>query len=124
MMNPSRPPRSSSTSTRIRIQVVMGGAGGVLLELVRDVAFAAPPINRAKAHDLIARTKAGQLMKGYRGSGALDADAYAKALVALGRMAQDLGDVLESVDVNPFLLLEEGGVALDALVVLRPPRRG
>jgi acetyltransferase len=103
--------------------VVMGGAGGVLLELMRDVAFAAPPINLAKAHDLIARTKAGQLMKGYRGSGALDADAYAKALVALGRMAQDLGDVLESVDVNPFLLLEEGGVALDALVVLRPPRR-
>ena len=101
--------------------VVMGGAGGVLLELIRDVAFAAPPLNIAKAHDLIARTKAGQLMKGYRGSGALDADAYAQALVALGRMASDLGDVLESVDVNPFLLLDKGGVALDALVVLRPP---
>ncbi len=103
--------------------VIMGGSGGVLLELVRDVAFAAPPLNLAKAHDLIARTKAGQLMKGYRGSGALDAKAYAQALVALGRLANDLGDVLESVDVNPFLLLAQGGVALDALVVLRPPAR-
>jgi acetyltransferase len=101
--------------------VIMGGSGGVLLELVRDVAFAAPPLNLAKAHDLIARTKAGALMKGYRGSGALDAQAYAQALVALGRLAHDLGDVLESIDVNPFLLLSEGGVALDALVVLRPP---
>ena len=103
--------------------VIMGGSGGVLLELVRDVAFAAPPLNLAKAHDLIARTKAGALMKGYRGSGALDAQAYAQALVALGRLAADLGDVLESVDVNPFLLLQEGGVALDALVVLRPGGR-
>ena len=103
--------------------VIMGGSGGVLLELVRDVAFAAPPLNLAKAHDLIARTKAGALMKGYRGSGALDAQAYAQALVALGRMAHDLGDVLESIDVNPFLLLPQGGVALDALVVLRPPGR-
>ena len=101
--------------------VIMGGSGGVLLELVRDVAFAAPPLTLAKAHDLIARTKAGALMRGYRGSGALDAQAYAQALVALGRLANDLGDVLESIDVNPFLLLAEGGVALDALVVLRPP---
>ena len=104
--------------------VIMGGSGGVLLELIRDVAFAAPPLSLAKAHDLIARTKAGQLMKGYRGSATLDADAYARALVALGRMAHDLGDALESVDVNPFLLQEQGGMALDALVVLRPPREG
>ena len=88
---------------------------------MRDVAFAAPPLTLAKAHDLIARTKASALMKGYRGSGALDAQAYAQALVALGRLARDLGDVLESIDVNPFLLLPQGGVALDALVVLRPP---
>ena len=100
--------------------VIMGGSGGVLLELVRDVAFAAPPLTLAKAHDLIARTKAGALMKGYRGASILDAQAYAQALVALGRLAHDLGDALESVDVNPFLLLPKGGVALDALVVLRP----
>lgn len=59
-------------------------------------------------------------MKGYRGASILDAQAYAQALVALGRLAHDLGDALESVDVNPFLLLPKGGVALDALVVLRP----
>jgi hypothetical protein len=103
--------------------VIMGGSGGVLLELVRDVAFAAPPLTLAKAHDLIARTKAGALMKGYRGSEALDAQAYAQALLALGRLANDLGDALDSIDVNPFLLRREGGMALDALVVLRPPAR-
>jgi len=43
------------------------------------------------------------------------------ALVALGRLADALRDRLESIDVNPFAVLPagEGGLALDALVVLR-----
>jgi acetyltransferase len=99
--------------------VVMAGAGGVLLELTKDVAFCAPPVSRDKARDLIARTRAGKLLHGYRGSAALDADAVADALVSLGRLAVDLEDVIESVDINPFLALPRGGMALDALIVLR-----
>ncbi len=99
--------------------VVMAGSGGVLLELVRDVAFAAPPISREKARDLLERTRAAKLVAGFRGSPALDADAFCDALVALGRVARDLGDVIESIDVNPFMLLPKGGAAVDALVVLR-----
>ena len=41
------------------------------------------------------------------------------ALVGLGRLAVDLPDVIESVDVNPFVALPKGGMALDALIVLR-----
>jgi acetyltransferase len=100
--------------------VAMVGSGGVLLELVRDVAFAAPPITAAKARDMISRTHAGRLIAGFRGSAPLDIDALVRALVALGRVANDLADVIESVDINPFLLRKQGGVALDALVVARP----
>jgi acetyltransferase len=101
--------------------VVMAGAGGVLLELTKDVAFGAPPISREKAHDMLARTRAGRLLQGYRGGPPLDLDAVADALVALGRLADDLKDVIESVDINPFVALpkERGGMALDALVILR-----
>jgi acyl-CoA synthetase (NDP forming) len=99
--------------------VVMAGAGGVLLELTKDVAFCAPPVSREKARDMLARTRIGTLLKGYRGSAALDADAVADALVGLGRMAADMADIIESVDVNPFVALPQGGLALDALVVLR-----
>ncbi len=99
--------------------VVMFGSGGVLLELVRDVAFAMPPITPAKARDMIARTHAARLIGGFRGSAALDLDALVAALVAIGRLADDFADVIESVDVNPFALKADGGVALDALVVIR-----
>jgi hypothetical protein len=34
-------------------------------------------------------------------------------------MAADMADIIESVDVNPFVALPQGGLALDALVVLR-----
>jgi acyl-CoA synthetase (NDP forming) len=99
--------------------VAMAGSGGVLLELTKDVAFCAPPISREKAIDVLERTRAAQLMRGYRGGPALDMDAAIGALMALGRLATDLGDVIEAVDVNPFVVLPRGGMALDALVVLR-----
>jgi len=101
--------------------VVMAGSGGVLLELVRDVAFCIPPLSPDQARDLIARTRAGRLLDGYRGSAPLDRDAVVAALVGLGELALDAGDVIESVDVNPFVVLPRGGLALDALVVLRRP---
>jgi len=99
--------------------VVMAGSGGVLLELAKDVAFAVPPITRDKALAMIERTHAARLMRGYRSGQNLDAGAVADALVALGRIAEDLADVVRSIDVNPFVVLPRGGIALDALVVPR-----
>lgn len=100
--------------------VVMVGGGGVALELYKDVAFGAPPLSRARAEAMIDATKAGRLIRGYRGQKAYDRDAVVAALQAIGRFAYDFRDVIESVDVNPFVVLPEGkgGVALDALVVL------
>jgi acetyltransferase len=99
--------------------VAMAGSGGVLLELTRDVAFCVPPIGRDKDLDTIERTLAARLMHGYRGSAALDMEVAVGALISLGQLAVDLGDVIEAVDVNPFVVLPRGGVALDALVILR-----
>ena len=99
--------------------VAMAGSGGVLLELTRDVAFCVPPIGREKALDTIERTHAVRLMQGYRGTAALDREAAVEALISLGQLAVDLGDAIEAVDVNPFVVLPQGGVALDALVILR-----
>jgi acetyltransferase len=99
--------------------VVMAGSGGVLLELAKDVAFAVPPITPDKARAMLARTHAARLMAGYRAAPRLDADAVVDALVALGRIADDLADVVQSIDINPFVVLPRGGFALDALFVAR-----
>jgi acetyltransferase len=99
--------------------VIMAGSGGILLELSKDVAFAVPPLTREKARAMIERTHAARLMQGYRGSPVLDTDAVIDASIALGRIAEDSGDVVQSIDINPFVVLPRGGFALDALVVPR-----
>ncbi|MBO0766868.1 MAG: acetate--CoA ligase family protein, partial [Hyphomicrobiaceae bacterium] len=101
--------------------VMMFGTGGVLLELSKDVSFGAVPLPLWQAKAMIERTSAGRLLKGYRGSPPCDEESVLKALVSLGRLAYDLGDALESIDINPFVALPlgQGALALDALVVLR-----
>ena len=102
--------------------VVMFGAGGVWLELVKDVAFGPPGISREGAARLIDSTRVRRLLDGYRGQGTYDRDAVIDALVAVGRLAAAAGDVVESLDINPFLALPSGAgaLALDALAVLGP----
>jgi acetyltransferase len=101
--------------------VVMFGSGGVNLELHKDVAFGAVPLPLWQAKAMIERTTAGKLLKGYRGMPAGDEGSVLAALMALGRLANDLGDQVESIDINPVVALPDGqgAVALDALVVLR-----
>jgi hypothetical protein len=68
-------------------------------------------------------TRAGRLLAGFRGSKPGDLDALTEALVNLGRLARELSDVIEAIDINPFVVCEQGrgAFALDGLVVLRPP---
>ncbi len=83
--------------------------------------MAGPDLDQARAAALVARTKAAKLLNEYRGGPAYDRDAVLNAIVAMGRIARDLGDVIEALDVNPFVALPGlgGGLALDGLVVLR-----
>lgn len=99
--------------------VIVFGTGGVDLELSPDVVLSAPVFTQEAALAVADRTKAGQLSKGYRGRPALDRDALARAIVGLSRLVRDAGERIESIDINPFLLRETGGVALDGLIVLR-----
>ena len=101
--------------------VVMVGSGGVLAELIGDVAFRKAPIDRAEARRMIAELRGTGVLEGARGRPRCDIDALADAVAALSRFAAAHADTVESVDVNPFVVLPEGegGMALDALIVDR-----
>jgi acetyltransferase len=97
--------------------VIMCGAGGTALELERDVALGALPLDAAAAEDMIASLRISRLIDGYRGQSAFDRSALVNALLSLSQLAMHAGDRIESLDVNPFLLRRRGALALDALVV-------
>jgi acetyltransferase len=101
--------------------VVMFGLGGIFVELLKDVSFGAPGLDRDEALAMVKATRAGRVLDGFRGSKPGDCDALLDALVNLGRLAHELPDVIEAIDINPFVVCERGTFALDGLVVLRPP---
>jgi acetyltransferase len=106
-------------------QAIMFGMGGIWVELFRDVSFAPATLDREQALAMVRATRAGRLLEGFRGRPPSDIGALCTALVQLAQLARDLGDIIEAVDINPFLVCERGGggYALDGLVVLRPPAR-
>jgi acetate---CoA ligase (ADP-forming) len=59
------------------------------------------------------------LLRGLRGQAAADENALAAALAALSAFAAKYADTVESIDINPLVVLPRGqGVrALDALIV-------
>ena len=101
--------------------VVMMGSGGVLAEMFDDVSFRRAPIDRAEAKRMIDELAVARVLAGVRGRPRCDIDALAGAVAALSRFAAAHADKVESVDVNPFVVLPEGegGLALDALIVER-----
>jgi acyl-CoA synthetase (NDP forming) len=101
--------------------VVLVGLGGVLTEVYADVGFLVPPFDEAHARRVIGGLKAAALLRGVRGRPSGDVDALVAAVMNLQRLAQEVGDDVLELDINPLLVLPEGQgvVAVDALVVGR-----
>ena len=99
--------------------MVMFGLGGVAVELFSDVAFASAPLTEARAEALIDAVKGARLLEGWRGSRPLDRRALVDALCRLSDFAMAHEDSIASIEINPFLVREEGALALDALIVPR-----
>src|SRR6202000_3016525 len=78
--------------------VVLFGTGGVDIELMKDVALAGAPLDADEAKALIARTKAGVKIKGYRGKPALHEASAVKALVGVSNLIADAGNRIASID--------------------------
>ena len=105
---------------------VLVGLGGILAEVLDDVAVALAPIDRERGRGLIDRLHGAAILHGLRGRPGIEVDAVARLLVALGELIVAREDILE-VDLNPVIASPDGVVAVDALVVLdardRPPTR-
>jgi acetyl-CoA synthetase len=102
------------------------GSGGVLTNLVEDVARLLLPTDRKAIDRALAGTKADRLMAGFRGGAKGDREALLDAVEAIARYAESERDRLIELDVNPILVLREGDgvVAVDAMVRLAGAQTG
>ncbi len=98
--------------------ILVVGAGGILVELLRDVAVACAPIDATAALELLNACAASRLLGGVRGRPPLDVAALADAISRVSWLVHDLGDRFEQLDVNPVLVSTDGCVAVDARLLL------
>ncbi|MDI2030501.1 acetate--CoA ligase family protein [Saccharopolyspora sp. TS4A08] len=90
------------------------GAGGVLVELVRDTATLLLPATRGQIEEALRGLRIWPLLAGFRGPGA-DVPAVLDAITAVAEHARS-DDRLVELDVNPLLALPNAAVAVDVLV--------
>jgi acetyltransferase len=98
--------------------VILCGLGGILVEVLKDVAIGIPPLSREQARIMLNRLRGFSILTGVRGKPAADLDALCDAIVGLSRLTSSLGDQLVGLDINPLIVLPKGHgvVAVDGLV--------
>ena len=98
--------------------VVLFGAGGTAVEVIKDTAMALPPLDLKLAYDLMDETSIYRLLQGYRDRPPADMDAIALTLVRVSQMIAELPEIVE-LDINPLLADDGGVIALDARIVIK-----
>lgn len=99
--------------------VVMFGIGGVFVEVLKDVTFRVAPFGPDEARRMIDGIRGRAMLDGVRGAPPSDIDALADALSKLSVFAAANAESVETIDVNPFIVLPKGAVAVDALIIPR-----
>jgi len=104
--------------------VILAGFGGVTAEILQDVRLFTPDLPVDAIVRELHQLKQAVLLRGFRGSPALDVEAVAQIIATLGRVLLAEPSIRE-IDLNPVIVYPEGkgAVALDALM-LTAPRAG
>jgi acyl-CoA synthetase (NDP forming) len=97
--------------------LVIVGLGGILADVLDDVAVELAPITPAIATAMLDRLRGTRLLDETRGRPAIDRAAVGRLVAALAELGWQRKDLLE-VDLNPVIAGERWALAADALVVL------
>jgi len=93
------------------------GLGGVWVEALKDVVFGILPMTRDEMLDMIAETRAGMFLRGFRGSPPLDQEAALGVLNAIAKLLTDYPEIQE-IDMNPVRIYARSAAVLDVRIVL------
>lgn len=98
------------------------GAGGILVELLKDSHPLLLPTNRTEVEKALRSLQTSSLLFGFRGRPEADLEAVIDAVMAIAAYAERYVDSLIELDINPLMVLPKGQgvVAADALIRFAP----
>jgi hypothetical protein len=103
--------------------LVMVGAGGVMTELFKDVAYRLAPVDADGARRMLGELRIARLLAGFRGAPAADIEALAALIAQLSQFAADHRDLVQEVELNPVIVHRAGAnfTIVDALLAVAKP---
>ena len=101
---------------------VMVGLGGIYVEVMKDVAFRAAPVDQAMALEMIADLRSFPLLLGVRGEKRKDIEAVADVIVTLSHLIDQCRDITD-IEINPLVAYDvgEGAKAVDVRILFQTP---
>jgi acetate---CoA ligase (ADP-forming) len=95
--------------------LLMFGLGGIYVEALQDVSFRVSPVSDEDAREMVRAIRGYKVLEGFRGEPPVDQDTLIEMIQRVSQLMADNPEI-EELDINPFLIKEHGGVALDARI--------
>ncbi|MCC2097691.1 MAG: GNAT family N-acetyltransferase [Hyphomicrobiales bacterium] len=102
---------------------ILFGAGGTMVEILRDNAVSLPPLNEVLARRLIDRTRVSRLLDAFRERPPVDRQAVVAVLTRISDLVCELPEISE-LDINPLIAGPDGVLAVDARIAIHRPAPG
>jgi acetyltransferase len=97
--------------------VIIFGTGGIYTELWKDIAYGLAPLSREEAKRMIRKTRVFEIIKGFRSREPLDEALLVEMLLRLSQLMSEV-DEIQEMEINPFMVFPQGGLAVDVRVIL------
>ncbi len=97
--------------------MILVGLGGILTEIMADVALRPAPVSVEQAREMIGELRGRAILEGARNLPKVDIEALAQTVVRVSELAADLRDDIAEIDVNPLICNGDRIVAADALII-------
>ena len=98
-------------------KLVAFGLGGILVEVLKDITFRLAPVTRADALSMLDGIAAAEILRGVRGSEAVDRESLSSMIVNVSQLVADFPEISE-LDLNPVFASARSSTAADVRVVL------
>ena len=99
--------------------LMMFGMGGIMVEVLREVAFYLAPLTAEEAREMLLSTRTYQLLQGGAGQESVDIGAIAEGLQRLSQLVTEFPQI-EQMEINPYTAGPEGvtPIAVDCRIRL------
>ncbi|RPJ77499.1 MAG: hypothetical protein EHM15_00125 [Desulfobacteraceae bacterium] len=101
--------------------VILMGIGGTAVEVYKDTVTRMAPLTARDVPAMLGCLRGSRLLTGHRGGEAVNVAKLTELVLAFSALVMDLGERIDSIDLNPVFCSSERCVVADARILL-PPR--